>query len=81
MAQKEEIIDFPIFAFINWSELYFVMGPVSGDMGPIKHGTVAKTARNCPKYHLEAFLKVSEQKHGSERRNHRFSIFHCIFIV
>ena len=75
MAQKEEIADFPIFAFIDWSERNFVMGPVSGDMSPIKPCTVAKTARNGPKYHLEAFLKVSDPKRGSESRNNKFSKF------
>ena len=31
VAQKEEIIDFLFFAFINWSERCFIMGPVLGD--------------------------------------------------
>ena len=29
-AQNEEITDFLFFTFINWSERYFVMGPILG---------------------------------------------------
>ena len=75
VPQKEEIIDFLVFAFINWSEWCFIMGPVLGDRLVWKHGVVVIKSRNCPLYYLEAFLKVSAEKRGSERRNHWFSIF------
>ena len=51
------------------------MGPVLGNRLVLKHGVVVIKSPNCPLYYLEAFLKVSGEKRGSEKRNHRIYVF------
>ena len=74
-GSERRYIRFYMFAFIARSEPSSVMGPVSGGMRVWNHGSRCLTYLRPLKYHNKAFLKVSDQKHGSERRNIRFYIF------